>query len=58
MLNRGEESDHIINMEWGTEAEVVPTQLLQQTLGASLADQGVEALHRQHKEHGERGSPC
>jgi hypothetical protein len=51
------EKDYITSIERGTEMEVVPTQLLQQTPGFSPVNQGVEALHHRTKIMGERRSP-
>jgi hypothetical protein len=54
-LDRREKSDHIISIELGTKTEVIPAQLLEQAPRVSLAEQGMEALHHQHKEHGRGG---
>jgi hypothetical protein len=52
-----EESDHIICIKRSTETEIGPSQLLQKPLIVSLADQGMEALHHKHKDHGRERVP-
>jgi hypothetical protein len=37
--------------------DIIPSQLLQQPLRVSLADQGIEAFHHEHEVHGRERVP-
>jgi hypothetical protein len=56
-LDRGENSDHIICIKLSAKTYIISSQLLQNPERVSLADQGMEAFHHEHEEHGTERVP-